>query len=130
MVSEIFRSLKFGWAWACLVISNFKPSCKTIYQYLSYPKKSEQSLQWIVRNSLVKILVVLGTPVGQPWRHDCWLALESDILNYETLLHNFTSISTISPYFKTIRPEVTNNLLRTTFGRKEKEVEEEGKEKE
>ena len=38
MISEIFRALRIGWAWACLRvspesgISNFKLSCKTIYQ--------------------------------------------------------------------------------------------------
>ena len=29
-------------------------------------KNSEQSLQWLVRNSPDKILAVLGMPVGQP----------------------------------------------------------------
>ena len=33
----------------------------------------------------------------------------TDILNFETLLHNFTSISIISPNYRTIRPVVTEN---------------------
>ena len=33
----------------------------------------------------------------------------TDILNFETLFHNFTSISTISPNYRTIRPVVTEN---------------------
>ena len=45
----------------------FKLSCKTIYQYLSYKKNHQQSLQWSVRYSPDKNSVVLGTPVGQPY---------------------------------------------------------------
>ena len=70
-------------------------------------KKSDQSLQW-----LRQILAVLDTPVGQPW--------ESNILNFETMVHNFTSISTISP----ILEQSAQWLLRAhpnLIGRKEEE---------
>ena len=94
MVSEIFRTLYLSPGFQ---ISN---SLAKLYINIYHIKKnSGQSLQWLGRNSLDKILAVLDTHVGQP----------SDImiLNFETLLHNFTSISTISPNFRTIRPVVT-----------------------
>ena len=49
MVSETFRTLRIGWAGhdsgSALEsgISNFKLSCKTIYQYLSYQKKIQNN---------------------------------------------------------------------------------------
>ena len=57
------------------------------------PGKSWTSLEGLVRNSPNKIWVVLGTPMamGQPE--------ESDILNFKSFLHNFTS--TISPNLRT-----------------------------
>ena len=36
-------------------------------------EKSEQSIQWLVRNSLDKIWAVLGTPVGQPRSPTFWI---------------------------------------------------------
>ena len=47
-------------------------------------------------------------------------ALESDILNFETLFHNFTPISTISQNVRTIRPVVTENTSGQNLGRKKK----------
>ena len=63
-----------------------------------------------MRNSLDKMLVVLGTTVGP--------VLESNTLNFETLMHNFTSLSTISPNFRTICPVVTENLSRQNLDRR------------
>ena len=70
MVSEIFWTLRMvgpvhasGSALEPGILY-FKLTCKTIYQYSSYQKNSEQSLQKLVRTS--KILSVLGTPGGQP----------------------------------------------------------------
>ena len=34
-----------------------KPSCKTSYPYLSYPQNSEQSVQWLLRTRVDKIMV-------------------------------------------------------------------------
>ena len=51
-------------------------------------------------------------------------ALESGILNCKTLLHNFTSISTISQNLRTICPVVTEISVWQNFGRKKKEEEE------
>ena len=47
-------------------------------------------------------------------------ALESSISNFKTLLHNFKSISTTSPNFRTIRPVVTEISAGQNFGRKKK----------
>ena len=53
-----------------------------------------------------------------------WLAcgafIESDIFNFETLLNNFTSFSTISPNFRTTHPVVTENSSRQNLGGKKK----------
>ena len=67
MVSKIFRTLRICCSLEALEswISNFKLSCKNIYQYLSY-KKSEQLLLWLARNSLDKNLEFFFMPVGQP----------------------------------------------------------------
>ena len=59
--------------------------------------------------------MMLGTSMGP--------GLEPNILNFETLMHNFTSLSTISPNFRTICPVVTENLSRQNLDREE-EVEE------
>ena len=56
---------------------------------------------------IVKMLVV------QPY-------IECGILNFETLLHNFTSISTISPNFRTIRPVNTENSSAHNLGRRKR----------
>ena len=56
---------------------------------------------------IVKMLVV------QPY-------IESDNLNFETLLHNFTSISTISPNFRTICPLNTENSSSHDLGRRKR----------
>ena len=79
-----------------------KPSCKTSYPNLSYPQISEQSIQWLLRTHLEKNLGGFQLAIGGPF--------ESAILNFETLLHYFISISIISPNFRTIRPVVTENL--------------------
>ena len=118
MVSEIFRTLGIGWAGhdsgSALEsgISNLKLSCKTIYQYLSYQKKFRT-----IPSVASKILS------GQNFSgfgHARGPALVSNILNFETLLHNFTSISTISLYFRTIRPVVTENSSGQNLGGKKK----------
>ena len=44
----------------------------------------------------------------------------TDILNFETLLHNFTFISTISPNYRTTRPVVTENSSGQTLSGKRK----------
>ena len=55
-------------------------------------------------------------------------ALESDIWNFETLLHNFTSISNISPNFRTISPVVTEISSGQHLGRKKKKCKKKRKE--
>ena len=50
-------------------------------------------------------------------------ALESNILNFETLMHKFTSLSTLSLYFRTIRPVVTENSPSQNLGIKKKKEE-------
>ena len=52
--------------------------------------------------------------------HACGPALESDILNVEILLYNFTSISNISQNFRTIRSMVTKNSVGQNLGGKKK----------
>ena len=109
MVSEIFRTLRIGGprhaSGSALEsgISNFKLSCKTIYQYLSYQNISKQSLLWLVRNRSGQNFGGFG--------HVRMPALESGILNCETLLYNFTSISTISQNLRTICPVVTETSV-------------------
>ena len=48
------------------------------------------------------------------------LSLESDIFSFETILNNFTSISTISQNFRIIRTVVTENSPGQNLGRKKK----------
>ena len=87
-------------------ISNF---FEKLYINIYNIKKLEQSLQWLVRNSPDKILAILGSP----WAN----VIKSDILNFKTL---FTSISTISPNFRTIHPVVTENSSVQNFSGKKK----------
>ena len=89
-----------------------KSSCKTSYPYLSYPRMSEQSVQWLLRTCPDKTL-------GGFW-HAPRGPFESAILYFETLLHSFISMSIISPNFKTIHPVVTKNLSEQNFGGKKK----------
>ena len=76
-------------------------------------KTSEQSLQWFEGNSPDKILVVFFGHIRGP-------ALEPDSLNLEYLFNKFTSISTISPNFRTICPVDTKNSSGQNLGRKKK----------
>ena len=77
---------------------NFKLSCKTIYQYLSYKTNSEQPLQWLVGYSPDKFQWFWARPRAS-----------LRVQHFETLLYNFTCLSTISPNFRTTRSVVTEN---------------------
>ena len=57
-------------------------------------------------------------------------ALESDILNFKTLLHKFTSISTMFPNFRTIRPVAIEISTGQNLSGKNGEEKEEEKVKE
>ena len=72
-----------------------------VYQYLS------------CRNNFITIPSEVRVSVQNfdSFGHARGPALESDMLTFETLLRNFT---TISPHFRTIHPEVTENLTITT----------------
>ena len=59
--------------------------------------------------------------------HTRGAALESDILNFKTLLHKFTSISTMFPNFRRIRPVVIEISARQNLSRKKEEEKEDKK---
>ena len=97
-------SAKFRQFWARLGASflvqhfEFWNSCTTSHRYLPYPQISEQSVQWLVRNILEKF--------GWFWARP-WASLR--VRHFEIVLHNFTSISTISSNFRTIHLMVNEN---------------------
>ena len=86
-----------------------KPSCSTSHQYLPYLQISEQSVQWLVSNILEKI--------GWFWAHP-WASCR--VRHFETLLHNFTYISTKSSNFRTIHPMVNENSCGQTLAERKR----------
>ena len=61
---------------------------------------------------------IVLTKLRQFW-HARGRVLDSNSLNFETLLHNFTSISTICQNFIAIRPAATVNLCGQNLGEEE-----------
>ena len=78
--------------------SNCNFSCKTICQYLAYLFFRTISSAGREKES--------GQNFGD-FGHALRPALESKILSFKTLLHNFTSISTMSLTFRTVVTEVS-----------------------
>ena len=91
-------------------ISNFLAK---LYINIYHIKKNVRTIPSVVRE-------IKSRQNFSGFEHANGPALESDILNFETLLHNFTSISTIFQNFRTIRPAVTENSSGQNFGRKKK----------
>ena len=84
------------------------PPAKLLINSYHIPQISEKSVTWLLRTRPNKIWVYFRIPLrGRSG---------SAVMNFETLLHNFISISITSQNFRTICQVVTENSSGQNFG--------------